>query len=691
MALTTQGCDRIESENMFRSTLLHLLHHRAISTPGEIAFIYLRDGENDEEKISYGELYLSAVLIAKSLVNDNLSGEKAIMFYPPGLEFIKALFGCFYAGIIAVPAYPPRKNRSLDRIRAMVKDSGAKIVLSTEDIRQSIERSFRDVMELQQLTWVTTNHIPSPQASTPPSPQASTPPSLHASLPSSVALLQYTSGSTGKPKGVMVTHHNLMRNLEFLKQAFELSPETIAVHWLPVFHDMGLVFGVLEAIYTGYTGILLPPVSFIQKPSRWLRAISKYKATLAGAPNFAFDLCISDISDDECKELDLSALKSLYNGAEPVRKTTLESFTGKFHPFGFREEMFYPTYGMAEATLILSGGKVDERPVVMHVDKTGLENNRISIISEKDENAYSLVSVGKPWIDTTIIIVDPQNLELCPEDEVGEVWVSGSIVALGYWGNEEETKKVFKAYTGKDNKGPYLRTGDLGFYHDGMLYISGRLKDLIIIRGRNYYPQDLELLTENSHQAIRPNSVAAFSVTRDEIERLVIVAEVERTSMKNLNQDEVSNAIRSKIAEEMELAVYGILLIRTATIMKTSSGKIQRKACKQAFLNHSLEIIGESFLDEYVEEEELSGTKHDLVAIQAWMMTWIHIKLKIRLEKIDFSKPITVYGLNSMKAVQLQQDFLENFQINFPPYLFFERISLRELAERALSLINESK
>ncbi|MDX9905775.1 MAG: AMP-binding protein [Bacteroidales bacterium] len=506
-----------------------------------------------------------------------------------------------------------------------------------------------------------------------------------------IALLQYTSGSTGRPKGVMVTHHNLMRNLEFLRQAVELTPDSISVHWLPVFHDMGLVFGVLESIYTGYTGILMPPVSFIQKPSRWLKAITRYKATLAGAPNFAYDLCVADISEDECKDLDLSSLKSLYNGAEPVRASTMKAFTGKFGPFGFREEMFYPTYGMAEATLMLSGGKVCDKPVVVYVDKTELEKNRIRIVAEENENAYSLVSVGNPWIDTSITIVNPDTLEPCPGDVVGELWVSGSIVTKGYWENDEETRNIFNAYTASNGRGPFLRTGDLGFFHEGKLYISGRLKDLIIIRGSNYYPQDIEYLAENSHNAIRANCSAAFSVIIDDTERLIIVAEVERTAMKDLNVEEVVNAIRTKIAGEMELAVYGIQLIRTATIMKTSSGKIQRKACQRAFLSHSLEVVGESFLTDYKEDNDKSISPPDLVAIRAWLMTWIHLKLKIRLEKIDLSKPITVYGLNSMKAVQLQQDFLENFQVNFPPYLFFERISLNELSERALRLIKESE
>ncbi len=680
---------------MNRHTLPGILMARATRTPDQITLIYLLDGEEDEERITYQQLYEAAMEIAADLTVKITPGDRALMLYPPGLEFVKALFGCFYAGVIAVPAYPPRKNRSLDRLRLLVKDSGATIILSTEDIHQSFERSFTDVTELNALKWnIINNQIPAsppprPHASTPPRPHAPMPPCLPASMPSDTALLQYTSGSTGQPKGVMVTHQNLVSNLEFLRTAFELTPESISVHWLPVFHDMGLVFGVMEPIYCGYTGILIPPVSFLQKPSRWLRAISNYKATLAGAPNFAYDLCVTDISEQECKELDLSSLKSLYNGAEPVRKATLEEFVQKFSPYGFKAEMFYPTYGMAEATLILSGGNTGDQPVVIHVDKNALENNRIKITDERDTDAYSLVSVGWPRIDTRIIIVNPETSQQCNEEEVGEIWVSGSIVTKGYWNNPEATESVFRAYLEGKKEGPFLRTGDLGFMHNGGLFISGRLKDVIIIRGRNYYPQDIEFLAESSHDALRPNSSAAFSINSSTSERLILVAELKRTAMRDVDIDSVCNAIRTRIAEEMELAVHSIRLLRTASILKTSSGKIQRRACREAYLSNTLEVVGESTLDGTCDEEAETNSGADLVAIQAWLMTWIHLKLKIKLEKIDFSKPIVVYGLNSMKAVQLQQDFLEHFGVTFPPYMFFERISLKELAGRAYKLISE--
>ena len=690
MALDHFQINPNQEENSNLRTLPEILRMRAQQVPDRIAFIYLKDGFQDEEELTYKQLLDDAWDIAFNLTKGNHSGERALMFYPPGLSFVKALFGCFLAGVIAVPAYPPRKNRSLDRIRALVKDSGARLVLSTDEIRQSTERSFSDVDELQELRWISTNNIAG-QLSNERTGMFPDSGILYTPDPGDIALLQYTSGSTGQPKGVMVTHRNFIRNLEFLKQAFEISSETIAVHWLPVFHDMGLVFGVMEPVYACYTGILMPPVSFIQSPSRWLRAISRYKATLAGAPNFAYDLCVSGISENECKDLDLSYLKSLYNGAEPVREKTLETFTEKFKPYGFKPEMFYPTYGMAEATLILSGGNTGDIPVIIHADKIALEKNRIRLAEAGDINAYSLVSVGWPRIDTKIIIVNPDTFESCPEDEVGEIWVSGSIVTKGYWNNKIATNDIFNAFVKNDNGGPYLRTGDMGFFHDGELFVSGRFKDIIIIRGRNYYPQDIEYLAENSHPDLRKNACAAFSVSRDGTEHLVIVAEVERTALRDIKVNEICEAIRMVISEETELEVAGIVLIRTASIFKTSSGKIQRNACREAFINKTLDIVGESVFKILSSGEESNAENPDLIAIQAWIMTWIHLKLKIPLERIDLAKPIIVYGLSSMKAISLQQDFLSRYGVNFPPYMFFERISLKELAARAHKLILESE
>jgi acyl-CoA synthetase (AMP-forming)/AMP-acid ligase II/acyl carrier protein len=687
MALEDFLHERITDEDTFRYTIPDILRIRANFTPDQNAFIYLRDGENEEEKITYRELDHSASSLARHLIDMKMQGERALMLYPPGLDFVKALFGCFYAGVIAVPAYPPRKNRSLERIRTLVVDSGAKLILSTEEIRQTSERSFSDVKELQQLTWLTASNPSSPYhlITLPPDHLTTLP------QPGDIALLQYTSGSTGQPKGVMVTHRNIMRNVEYIRQSFSLSQKSVSVTWLPSFHDMGLIDGVIEPVYTGFPGVIIAPVNFLQKPVRWLKAISKYRGTHGGGPNFAFDLCVDGISEEEKQGLDLSSMKTLYCGAEPIRKSTFERFVKTFENHGFTSGQIYPCYGMAETTLIISGPLAGRGPMYIGISGDELEQHKIKPMDDKSPDCKYLVGVGYPWIDTTVRIVNPETTELCAENEVGEIWVSGSIVTIGYWNKQQENERIYSAII-KDIPGEkYLRTGDLGFFYQDELFISGRLKDMIIIHGRNYYPQDIELIAEHSHPALRANASAAFPVDVETEEKLVILAEVERTAMRGLNVDDVCDAIRQQVGEEFELEVFGIVLLRTASILKTSSGKIQRKACKEAFLNKTLEVVGESILDQSENEEISRSESVDLVTLHAWVIAWIHAKLKIPIERINMDRPITAYGLTSMKAVQLQQDFLTKYGVNFPPYLFFERIALKDLAERAYKLIQESE
>jgi len=671
--------DTITEQDTFHFTLPEIIQTRAIHTPSETAYIFLRDGEDDEERISYDELFRAATGIAGKLAGISAKGERALMLFPPGLEFVKALYGCFFAGIIAVPAYAPRKNRSLERIKTLVVDSGATVVLCIADIFQSFERSFSDLEELKGLKWLMIEdclHNNASQWTNPLPPQ-----------PTDVALLQYTSGSTGKPKGVMVTHRNILRNAMFIRNSFSLSRKSVSVTWLPSFHDMGLIDGVIDPVFNGYPGVIIPPVAFIQKPLRWLKAISKYRGTHGGAPNFAFDHCVDGIPEEERAGLDLSSLSTLYCGAEPIRKSTFARFIETYRDFGFGTPMLYPCYGMAETTLIISGPPAGRGPVYLCVSADALALNRIKKAAETDHDARFLVGVGHPWLDTEVKIVNPETLALCDDDEVGEIWVSGSIVTAGYWDKEAETRESFAATIGGNLSVKYLRTGDLGFFDQGELYITGRLKDMIILQGRNYYPQDIEFVAEASHPALRPNASAAFSIDIDDDEKLVIVAEVERSAIRNLDVEAVCDAMRQQVAEEFEQDVYAIQLLRTASILKTSSGKIQRKACREGFLQKSLEMVGESVRAS--KELPTGSVVADLTSLQAWLIAWIHIHLKIPIDQIDQAKAISVYGLNSMKAVQLQQDVLTKFGVNIPPYIFFDKITVKELCEKALAKMKE--
>ncbi|MDZ7743384.1 MAG: AMP-binding protein [Bacteroidota bacterium] len=667
--------DKIQEEDTLHYSITDVLKMRAEKEADKTAYIFLRDGEDDEEIITYRELYEAATSIARSISLKSKEGERALMLYPPGLEFVKALFGCFFAGIIAVPAYPPRKNRSLNRIKSIVIDSQSSLILTTNQIYEASLKNFTDVDELKNMDWCITEELLM---------HNDEPASLKPVSNESIALLQYTSGSTGQPKGVMVSHKNIMRNSEYIRQSFELSRNSVSVSWLPSFHDMGLIDGVLQPVFTGFKGVLLPPVSFLQKPSRWLRAITKYRGTHCGGPNFAFDLCVEKAEEEELDEIDLSSMRTLYNGAEPLRKSTLLSFTEKFSKAGFSRQGFYPCYGMAETTLIISGGYVNEKPKYLSLLKDALENNKVLLADIDSPESNDHVGVGHPWIDTKIRIVNPDTLLECAGDEVGEVWVAGSIVTKGYWSKPQETEDAFHAYIKETGEGPFLRTGDLGFFHDGELYISGRLKDLIIIRGRNIYPQDLELTAENCHPALRFNCSAAFSVSEDSQEKLYIAAELERTYMRNPNLNEIADSIRQAIFDEFELDLEGIILLRTASIPKTSSGKIQRKATRKAYLEGNLNIVGESCL-----KSDSSGNDKEseisLTSIQSWLIAWLSINLKIGIEKINPQRPIVAYGLNSIKAVVLRNDFLKNYGVDFPPYLFFEKMSIEETAGKRWS------
>lgn len=672
--------DTITVEDTFDFTLPEVLQTRAIHTPDKAAFIFLTDGDDQEERVTFKELDYAARSIAARLISLDMKGERALMLYPGGINFIKALFGCLYAGIIAVPAYPPRKNRSLERLRLMVVDSGAKIVMATDEIFSASNKNFQDVEELKNMNWIITDTIDGEL------------PENNFSKPGyeDIALLQYTSGSTGMPKGVMVAHSNIMRNCEFIRTSFSFSTKSTGVSWLPSFHDMGLVGQILQPVYTGFTSVLMAPVAFLQKPVRWMKAFSKYRGTMGGAPNFAFDLLADNTTAEEREGLDLSSIVTLYCGAEPIRKSTFTKFIDTYTRYGFRTEMLYPCYGMAETTLITSGPPALRGPVYLTVSGDHLEKNRVRTIADTEPDARHLVGVGYPWLDTTVKIVNPETLKPAAPDEIGEIWVNGTVVTKGYWNNKKVTDETFRARLDGDNL-DYLRTGDLGFMHEGELYITGRLKDMIILHGLNYYPQDIELVAEGSHEALTPNASAAFSVMVDDIEKLVIVVEVKRAYLRDLDVNGIADAIRQAIADEFELEVYAIQLLRTASILKTSSGKIQRKACRQGFLEKTLEVVGESFMEAGREDGNSKDTTTDLTSVQAWLMVWIHVKLGVPLERIDASKNISAYGLNSLKAVQLQQDFLQKYEVNIPPYIFFDKMTVKDLSEKAYKMLTEAR
>jgi len=569
------------------SSLVDLLNYRAQNQSKSTAYTFLQDGETEAFRLTYKELAQQARAIACQLqMAPTVS--RALLLYPPGLEFIAAFFGCLYAGVVAVPAYPPRPNQNLSRLQAIVASSQATVALTTTSLLGNID-CFAQNPDLAQLHWIATDQIASELAEAWQEPELSS---------DQIAFLQYTSGSTGKPKGVMVSHGNLLHNCALIHHCFEDTPNSIGVSWLPPYHDMGLIGGVLQPLYVGAPMILMSPVAFLQKPVRWLQAISHYKATTSGGPNFAYDLCVRKIKPEQWASLDLSSWEVAFTGAEPIRAQTLEQFAATFTECGFRREAFQPCYGMAETTLIVSGGLKTALPIVRQVEGTALSQNRVVTAAREHKDTQVIVGVGRSWLDQKIVIVDPDSLTVCPNDRVGEIWVSGPSVAQGYWNRSVETKQTFHAYlaaTGVSEAvrslGPFLRTGDLGFLQDGELFITGRLKDLIIIRGQNHYPQDIELTVEKSHPALRPGCGAAFAVEVKGEERLVVVQEVERSYLRNLDVKEVVGNIRQAVTAQHALLLYATVLVKTGSIPKTSSGKIQRHACRSGFLTGSLNVV----------------------------------------------------------------------------------------------------
>ncbi|GAB1543622.1 fatty acyl-AMP ligase [Scytonema sp. NUACC21] len=564
------------------STFIDILRERAMSQPDSTAYIFLNyDEEESESRLTYGVLEQTARAIAAYLQSLRASGERALLLYPPGLEFISAFLGCWYAGVVPVPAYPPRRNQKMSRLEAIVADARATVALTTKLELANLESRLAENPELGPLQWVATDNLGLDLASNWREPTVNS---------ESLAILQYTSGSTGTPKGVMVTHRNLLHNSELIYKCFGHTPNSQGVIWLPPYHDMGLVGGVLQCVYGGFPVTLMSSMDFLQKPLRWLEAISRYRATTSGGPNFAYELCLHKIKPEQRSSLDLSSWEVAFTGAEPIRAETLERFVSYFSPCGFRREAFYPCYGMAETTLIVSGGLTTAPPIVQWVDSKSLEQNRV-VIAQSKEGAKSIVGCGQSLSDQTIAIVDPESLTRCRTDQVGEIWVSSPSVTLGYWNKVEETQSTFHAFLADTGEGPFLRTGDLGFLQDGELFITGRNKDVIIIRGQNYYPQDIELIVEKSHPALRPGCGAAFAVEVDGIERLVIVQEVERTYLRKLDVNEVVKSINRAVAGEYGLQVYALLLLKPGSIPKTSSGKIQRHASRLGFLSGSLNVV----------------------------------------------------------------------------------------------------
>jgi len=669
--------DDFDESSVEASTLVDLLIWRACNQPARLAYTFLLDGEKDEVHITYGELDRRARSIAARLQRTAAPGERVLLLYPPGLDFISAYFGCLYAGCVAVPAYPPRLNRSFERLESISRNAKAAVTLTVAPILSKIKTRLPSGSELTGLSWLATDEIPISDAD------------KWRAAPideNSLAFLQYTSGSTGEPKGVMVSHANLMHNERLIRLAFRQTAQAITVGWLPLYHDTGLIGNVLQPLFTGGRCILMSPMAFLQSPFRWLQAISYYKATTSGGPNFAYELCVRRITEEQQAQIDLRSWTVAFNGAEPVRWETLERFAKKFERCGFRREVFYPCYGLAEATLFVTGSRAlkdtEKPPTVTKIRSDELAIHHQAVEAADDAEPVSVVmSCGRVATDQeALVIVDPQTLTRVADGSVGEIWVSGASVARGYWNRPEETTATFRAHLADSGDGPFLRTGDLGFLKDGELYVTGRLKDLIIIHGVNHYPQDIELTVERTHSALRQGCGAAFSVEICGEERLVVVQEIGQR--QNADLSTLIEEIRQSISQEHELQAHSIVLIRAGSIHKTSSGKIQRHACRKEFLAHTLDVVAqwqETLTDDSEAVLVPIPIESDEEAVKTLLTSLLATRLGVEISKIDISEPITRYGLDSLTAIEVQGQIETLLGVVLPLSRLFHNVSIAEL------------
>lgn len=645
--------------NRFAS-FVQLLMTRAGEYPDRLAYIFLSEGEKEDGSLTFAELEMRARAAGALLQELNAGGERALLLFQSGLDYIVAFYGCLYGGAIAVPVYPPRADRNFGRLHAIIEDSKPLLALTTTSVFSNLERWLEQMPGLKSLRWVNVDQIDLSRA------DSWRDCGAHEET---IAFLQYTSGSTSMPKGVIITHGNLLYNQAMMREGLGHDDDTIIVSWLPLYHDMGLIGNILASMYNRVPCWFMSPSDFLKNPLRWLNAISRYRATFSGGPNFAYDLCVQKARPEQLEGLDLSSWKVAFNGSEPVRAGTLKRFAQTFAPYGFRPEALYPCYGLAEATLFVSGGDYRRGPTMTIFDKVALEQHR-AVERDNLDGTQVLVSCGRSWLEEQIVIADPANLTRCQEGQVGEIWLSGPALARGYWAKPEISAQTFEAYLSDTGEGPFLRTGDLGFLYKGELYVAARIKDLIIIRGRTLYPQDIELTVESSHFAVRPGCSVAFAVDYQESERLVIVAELSREHRYSVEPNEVVQSIRAAVALEHDVEVFAVSLIPPATLPKTSSGKVQRSATRAAFLAESLETI-------YKWQAPVERRPHALPAmptacdrtlemIKAWLAIELASRLKIDLAEIEMERPVASYGLDSVVAAEIVSSVEQMFDVEFP-------------------------
>ena len=659
------------------NNLIDLTEYQASSQPEKIAFSILADGENPTQQLTFGELAWYARSLATRLQDEKLEGHSALLLYPTGIDFIVTFLACLYAGIIAVPAYPPdplRMDRSLQRLKNIIFDAKPSICLTSKELQRIFESMLENTDNIPPLRWLSTDHMDSFNANNWNRPQING---------KSIAYLQYTSGSTQKPKGVMITHENTLKNLSLGQVLNHFSQESRIVGWVPLYHDLGLIAYVIGTIYNGCHCYLMSPHHFLKDPFRWLQAISLFRATHNAAPPFGYELCVRKINSEKRQNLDLSCWAVAGIGAEKVQKETIDRFSTTFNDVGFQKKAFFPTYGMAEAVLYISGGKS-----ASFYEQSS--NQNINIPQKYPSNT----SCGCTDIKHQIIIVDPETKKKCDPKTIGEIWFKGPSVASGYYLKPEKSKEIFEAYVSDTNEGPFLRTGDLGFIDNDMIYITGRLKDLIIINGQNYSPEDIEFSLQGCHPLIKAGGIVAFSIDMDASEKMVIVCETEPIHQENPISGLIA-AINKTVFKNFSLIPDIIALISDKTLPKTSSGKIQRSLCKQYFQQQKLNIVhlwkrNSNCLDKLkinglLDKDQQENFFKLLKTIRHYIRSKI-FEISCDSEKnIEDNTTFSELLLDSIGLSQLINDIEHTFQITLSSELFKPTITFKQISFKIAS------
>lgn len=693
----------IESENVDNHiTLVGLLQERAEKTPDGLAYSFLSNGEDLEAALTYSCLDAEAKTTACRLLAEGQPGDRVLLLFQAGTSVLIAFFGALYAGMIPIPCPAPKRNKADVRFTSIVTSANPTIALVPAEL-SSLAEKWRELNPSTALLnyQVVSDFESALESPTDCDPSGWAPPNITGD---SVAFLQYTSGSTSAPKGVVVSHQNVLQNLAHLDHGWNHDENSVMVTWLPYFHDMGLIYGLLMPLFRGFPCYIMSPTAFAQKPYRWLKALSDFKGTHTAAPNFAFDLCLNSISDEQRDGLDLSAWSVALNAAETVRLKTIEDFNEYFSVSGLSASTICPGFGLAEGTLKITALPKESPLKHLHLNRQQLAIGIISDEPAASENTVGVMGCGYPVADTIVSIVDPESHCLVDDKTIGEVWASGPAIAKGYWDNpvvtEENFKATIKNASGENDKASetfYLRTGDLGFVRDNELFITGRISELIIIHGQNYYPQDIETTVVASDISLRPDCTAAFRVVINDEERLVVAQEVKRTYLKNFQLEETALKVRSALAKEHGLPLQAVLFLKPGTCPKTTSGKIQRHACRQGYFESTLALVGrwDDELSIKLSEGESSTPQYDktktadidsssemsaeklLESIKRMVAQRLHISA----DSIDIKKPLAFYNLSSIHAVGLAEDLSQTIGRRLPSSLLYDFATIAKLVE----------